>query len=265
MRPIVALVTDFGNAGAYVPQIKGAILSIDSDTRILDLSHTIKTHNIFETSYLVQKASSTLPANSIVCALIDPGVKSERPGIAIQTTSGKIYIGPDNGIFSHVLHKEGLTQAVILDRPEFYYKNPPSPTFPGRDIFGPIAAHLASGTSLSEIGTPVGKLMRIDLKAPTKLGNKITGKIVHVDHLGNMITNIHRTHLPEQFEDKLVKVIFHRRTLTLPLVNTYAAAPKKRLFALVNSDQELEVAIRDSSAAKKLKPRIGESIIFILK
>lgn len=260
MKPLIALITDFGDADAYVPQMKGTILTVNPNANIIDLTHRLKSFNLFEASYLIRKSASTMPSHAIICAVIDPGVGSDRKGIAFRTTSGRLFVGPDNGIFSHVMRAEGVAQAVVLDNPEYFFRPEPSATFHGRDIFGPVAAHLAAGVPLDDIGSPYTDMVTLKLERPVIMGNKISGQITHIDHYGNVITNIHRTDLPEQFENTLIKIIFKRRTLTLPVVSTYAEAPDKRLFALFNSDDELEFAIKQNSAAKTLKPKIGEPV-----
>ncbi len=263
MNPLIALITDFGDVDAYVPQMKGAIYSIYPNAQVVDLTHRLQSFNIFETSYLLNKATNTLPAHAIICAVVDPGVGSNRKGIAFQTSTGHIYVGPDNGIFTHVLKTQGMTRAVVLDNPDYYLRPEPSATFHGRDIFGPVAAHLAKGVPLDKIGSPFTELTTIELQRPVKVGNKINGQIVHIDHYGNVITNIQRSDLPDAFENKLIKMIYKKRTLTLPVVSTYAEAPEKRLFALFNSDNELELAIKQNSAAKTIKPTIGDDIALL--
>lgn len=265
MNAVIALITDFGSADAYVPQMKGAILTVNPEARIIDLTHDLGPHQLFEASYLLHKATATLPSRTVICAVIDPGVGSARRGIALQTTTGRIYVGPDNGIFSHVLKREGLTAAVVLDRPQFYRTPDPSATFHGRDIFGPAAAHLTAGLSLTDLGTPTRELEMLDLPQPTTLGTKITGQVVHIDHFGNIITNIHRKDVPDTAFNQLIKVNYRNRTLTLPVVSTYAEAPPKRLFALFNSDNEFEIALKESPAAKTLKPTVGDPIVLLLK
>ncbi|MEM1157115.1 MAG: SAM-dependent chlorinase/fluorinase [Verrucomicrobiota bacterium] len=263
MKPLIALITDFGDADAYVPQMKGAIYSIYPGAQLVDLTHRLNSFNLFEASYLIQKSTNTLPSNAVICAVIDPGVGSGRKGIALRTASGRTYVGPDNGIFTHVIRQQGIAGAVILDNPKYYYRPEPSATFHGRDIFGPVAAHLASGVELEKIGTPHTELVQLKLQLPVKMGNKINGQIIHIDHYGNVITNIQRSDLPDNFENKLIKIILNKRTLTLPVVSTYAEAPDKRLFALFNSDNELEFAIKQNSAAKTLKPKIGEPVALL--
>ncbi|MEM6886421.1 MAG: SAM-dependent chlorinase/fluorinase [Verrucomicrobiota bacterium] len=263
MKPLIALITDFGDADAYVPQLKGAIYTTAPDAQVVDLTHHLESFNLFEASYLIQKSTNTLPASAVICAVIDPGVGSERKGIAFRTSSGRTYVGPDNGIFTHVIRKQGVSRAVTLDNPKYYYRPEPSATFHGRDIFGPAAAHLVSGVALEELGTPHSDLVQLKLESPVIMGNKINGQITHIDHYGNVITNIYRKDLPDNFENTLIKIIFNKRTLTLPVVSTYAEAPDKRLFALFNSDDELEFAIKQNSAAKTLKPKIGDPVALL--
>lgn len=263
MKPLIALITDFGDAGAYVPQMKGAIYSIQPDALVVDLTHDLEAFNLTETSYLLRKSTSTLPTDAIICAVVDPGVGTQRKGIALKTSTGRTYVGPDNGIFTHIIKQEGVSQIVQLDNPKYYYRNQPSATFHGRDIFGPVAAHLAQGVPLEQLGSAHQDFTTLEIKDAVKMGNKISGEIVHIDHYGNVITNIQRKDLPEDFQNTLVKIIYKRRTLTLPVVSTYDEAPDKRLFALFNSDNELEFAIKQSSAAKKLKPKIGAPVALL--
>lgn len=146
MNPLIALFTDFGTRDAYVAQMKGAILSICPEARLVDLGHEAGQFDVRGAAYVLAASAAFFPAETIVVAVVDPGVGSERRPVMLQTASNKWFVGPDNGLFTHVMDREGFRRAAVLDRPAYYRAAALSATFHGRDIFGPIAAHLAAKT-----------------------------------------------------------------------------------------------------------------------
>jgi len=257
----IALFTDFGLDDPYVPQMKGAILQIHPGATLLDLSHGQQAFDVKKASWFLDKAVRYLPENTIVVAIVDPGVGSARLPIAVRTQTGRTYIGPDNGIFSAVLNREKLAQAREITNAELFRKGTLSSTFHGRDLFGPVAAHLASGKAFDEVGPILKKLLILPLSAPAAVGDRITGEIMHIDRFGNILTNIQRTHLGTPDKSALVKVTLGTRVLSLPLVPTYAAAPENRPFLVLNSDDEVEIALKEGSAAAALKVQSGQRIV----
>lgn len=261
VNPPIALLTDFGTRDPYVAQLKGAILSIQPHAHLIDLSHEIKAHDVRRASYFLDKAIRSFPPDAIIVAVVDPGVGGKRTPIALRTRAGRTYVGPDNGIFSHVILREKLAEARAIENKELFRTPEVSSTFHGRDIFGPVAAHLSLGLSLDAVGPVMKKLNLLPLTSATTLGDKVNGEITHVDQFGNILTNIPRDYLAQMPKDSLVKVTLAGKTTSLPIVNTYEAAPEKRPFLIINSDDEVEIAIKEGSAAQAIRVEVGQKII----
>lgn len=256
----IALFTDFGEGDAYVAQVKGAIKSINPKVEIMDLIHETENFNIEQASYLLDKAARFFPEGIIFVAVVDPGVGTSRKGIVLKTRAGKVYVGPDNGIFTRVIQREGLAEARELNQTKLFLSKNPSKTFHGRDVFGPVAAHISRGMPLSKVGVKMLKLTKHPIDTPTVLGSQITGEIIHADKFGNLITNITAREVKSLKPGQLIRLVHHRKTRSLPFCRTYGEAPKKRLFALLNSDGELELALPRGNAARFLGAKAGDKI-----
>src|SRR5438270_3285197 len=152
---VIALLTDFGISDTYVGQVKGAILSVSPTVSIIDVTHAVHPQDIRAGAFLLWSAVESFPPKSIHVAVVDPGVGSSRRGIAIQSTRGDYLVGPDNGLLLPAARRlGGITHAVDLTRAE-YWRPQTSATFHGRDVFGPVAAHLANGVPLHRFGPPI--------------------------------------------------------------------------------------------------------------
>lgn len=149
---LITLTTDFGLADGYVGTVKGVILGIAPDVRLVDLSHTVAPQNIRQAAHILAGAAPFFPAGAVHLAVVDPGVGSSRRPILVSLP-GACFVGPDNGLFTFALEQAGA-QVWMLDRPRFWLPAV-SRTFHGRDIFAPVAAHLASGISPAELATPI--------------------------------------------------------------------------------------------------------------
>lgn len=261
MNHPIALLTDFGTRDAYVAQLRGSILRTLPGAQIVDLSHEMHAFDIRRAALFLDKAVRTYPPGTIVVAVVDPGVGGPRLPVALRTQSGRTYIGPDNGLFSAVVTREKLAEAREITNTELFSPSGVSPTFHGRDIFAPVAARLAGGFPLEDVGPVLKKLLILPLPVAAAVGDKVTGEVTFVDTFGNILTNIESSHLERLEKDALVKVTLGNRTMSLPLVPTYASAPDKRPFLLLNSDGELEIAVREGSAAAALKAEPGQRIV----
>jgi S-adenosylmethionine hydrolase len=262
--PIIGLFTDFGGDDPYVAQIKGVILSIEPNARILDLLHTAEPFDITEGAFLLDQAAEEFPAGTIFVAVIDPGVGTDRAPILLETGKEKYYLGPDNGLFTFVIAREGFSRAWKLDRPDYFRPGAVSHTFHGRDIFGPVAAHLASGTSPDRTGTPLDEksLTLLPVKGPAFSSGTIATQVLHIDHFGNVILN-----LPEDSDEAqklkegdLVKIIVGHESYSGPLVRTYADIGKGRLLLVYGGSGLLEIGVNQGSAAHMLKIEPGATV-----
>ncbi len=258
----ICLFTDFGWDDPYVAQLKGAIITINPNARLLDLTHSVAPYNIIEGAYLLNQCAVEFPAGTIFVAVVDPQVGTDRDPILLETAKEKYFIGPDNGLFAQVIQSEGLLHAWKLDKPEFYHAGDTSRTFHGRDIFGPVAAHLAEGTEPDRLGTPIKTLDVTAAKDPMFSGGMIDLQVLHIDHYGTIILNLRSgTDLAAKLkEGNLVKISVGRESYSAPLVKTYGEVDKGRLLLLFGSSGQLEISVNQGSAARQLKVDPGAAI-----
>jgi S-adenosylmethionine hydrolase len=266
-QPVIALFTDYGWEDPYVAQLKGVIIAIDPSARLLDLTHAVSPFNVGEGSYLLDQSAEEFPAGTIFVAVVDPQVGTDRDPILLETAKEKFYIGPDNGLFTHVLDREGFLKAWKLDQTQYFRPGAVSYSFHGRDIFGPIAAHLASGTAPDKLGTEITSANSLNLlpeKAPAFSAGSLTVEVEHLDRYGNVILNLRAdSELASRLKDgNLVKISVARETYSAPLVKTYGDIEKGRLILLYGGSGLLEIAMNQGSAAKELKVQPGD-VIFL--
>jgi len=261
MPNLVALYTDFGLNDPYVGQLKGAVKTINPSAELLDLSHDSSVFDISAASYVLAKAARTLPAGTVIVAVVDPGVGSERAALAVRTAAGRIYVAPDNGILTEVLAREGLAEARLIENQKLFLPGEASSTFHGRDIFAPVAAHLAGGTSLESVGPKAEKLLRLPRNPATVMPNPAKGLVIFIDHYGNILTNIPGSELAKLRTGQLLNLTIKGKPVPVPFLRTYAEAPADRPFALINSDGEFEIAIAKGNAAKKLGVAPGDPVV----
>lgn len=195
------------------------------------------------------------PPRTVHIAVVDPGVGSERRAIAIQLQDGFL-VGPDNGLLSGILDQHLAIAAVELTNSDYWRTSQPSATFHGRDIFAPVGAHLASGVALEKLGTAIDltSLKRIPLVACTKMAGAIAGTIQHIDHFGNLITNIPGNEVIDK--SWLVAI----GEMTIPGKHTYADTPTGDLLALIGSHNWVEVAVSGGNAQAQLQLCVGSPV-----
>jgi len=265
---IITLTTDFGNADGYAGIMKGVILSICPDARLVDLSHAIEPQNVRQAAFVLHTAVPYFPAGTIHLAVVDPGVGSRRRPIAVQTPSG-IFVGPDNGIFSFILAEfsshHNLTAArtmsiVELTRMEYWLPSS-SHTFHGRDIFAPVAAHLARGVPLANLGEPIDDPVIFPIPQPEiQPDGRIIAHILHIDRFGNLVTDIQVTGpWASLIGARTIIEIAGKRILGVH--QTFADVAVGELVAYVGSSGYLEIGVRHGNAAMTLNLRPGDKII----
>ena len=261
-RMIIALFTDFGARDAYVAQMKSAILSINAELTVIDLNHEVAAFDVRQAAYLLEASSRYLPAGSIVVTVVDPGVGTARRPVLCGTQSDKWFVGPDNGVFTHVLAGQGLREAYELTAAAYFLPRVSS-TFHGRDVFAPVAAHLASGVPAAEFGPRADNLVTFPVSPAHAVGRTAVGEIVHVDHYGNVITNITPDLLPGLQVGQNVTFTIGACRWTVPFCATYGTQSEGRLVALVSSSDTLEIALTQGNAAAHVKaPAAGTGITF---
>ena len=269
---MITLTTDFGTPDAYVPAMKGTMLSIAPDTRLVDITHHISPQDIMETAFVLQGAVPYFPDGTVHLVVVDPGVGSDRRAIALRHNN-QWFVGPDNGVFSLLLNQESPDEIVVLDNPEAWRTPEPSSTFHGRDIFAPAAAHLAAGASLREVGSPVNSMSSLRWALPMVVQHTVEGWVVHIDRFGNCITNIRRDTIAEAFPnigtDQLADPDPHvsfplkcyvGSTILDALHPTYAAVAEGDPLMLFGSSGFLEIAVNSGHAAQLLNIRKSDSV-----
>ena len=256
--PIV-LLTDFGTTDGYPGVMKGVMLGIAPDAAIVDLSHDVPAHDVFGAAWLLETAWRYFPAASIFVCVVDPGVGTARRGVGMAA-SGRYFIGPDNGLFSYLLAADVVTSAVSLDR-SAYHLPAASNTFHGRDVFAPVAAHLAAGIPLVDLGMPVavGSLVRLPLSQPEWQADVLVGHVRHVDRFGNVITDIGGELATAALTSPDAFCQVGRQHIT-QRVRAFGEADASVPAMLRDSSGQLAICIREGSAARVLGLERGDTI-----
>lgn len=261
MATIITLTTDFGTADGYVGAMKGVILGIHPETVLVDLSHEIEPQNVRQAAFVLHVAAPYFPPGTIHLAVVDPGVGSPRRAIAVQTPRA-ILVGPDNGLFSFFLVEQpGVSPVIVhLSRPE-YWLPAPSHTFHGRDIFAPVAAHLARGVPLTDLGDPIADPVIFPIPQPKmQPDGSLIAHVLHIDRFGNLITNV-RAAGPMAPLLGLETVIEMAGRRIVGVHQTYSNVPIGELVAYLGSSGYLEIAIRQGNAAAVLGVETGQKLV----
>lgn len=244
---IVTLITDFGLRDHYVAMIKGVILSINPDAKLVDITHSIRAGSILHAAGLIRETFPYFPKGTVHVAVVDPGVGSERRVIGIEA-SGHLFVGPDNGIFWPVIEGYKAPRIVHLTRGSYFLEHI-TYTFHGREVFAPVAAHLSKGSNLRLMGSPIKDPVKLDSPLPRKIGEILYGQIMRIDNFGNLITNIYRKEL-EVFLESAKPVVTIGNLEIKELNHIYAEADKGEPLALINSSDLLEVAVNLGRASE---------------
>lgn len=268
---IITITTDFGTEDAYVPAMKGTMLSIAPNARLVDVTHAIEPQDVMESAFVLKSAQPYFPAGTVHLVVVDPGVGTDRRAVAVQK-GDHLFVGPDNGLFPLVFDGEPPDAVVELDEPTAWRTDTPSKTFHGRDIFAPAAAHLAAGRSLPDVGSPIEDLESLQWARPIVEPGTVRGRVVHVDHFGNCITNVHRSTLAGALdldEDAPPEAFpqiegYAGSTILETIRSTYGAVPEGESLLLFGSTGFLEVSVNGGNAAELLDIRKGDSVEIVL-
>ena len=249
MRPVIALLTDFGSADHYAGTMKGVILQICPDVTLVDITHDIPAHDVMAGALELAATFKYFPSGTIFVAVVDPGVGSARRGVAADTGDYR-FVAPDNGVLTQVLREAPAKKIVELT--ERRYARPTvSRTFEGRDRFAPAAAWLAKGTQLPALGRQVPEIQKLDIPVAETAGDTIRGVVLRVDRFGNLVTNIDRKTVEKLGQGGGITIDAGDRRIER-LVATYAELPPDGVGALFGSTDHLELAAPSASAAERL-------------
>lgn len=257
--PIVTLLTDFGLQDEYVAVLKGVILCHCPAAHIIDISHLVPPQSIATAIFLLNRTYRHFPAGSVHLVVVDPEVGTERAILAISA-DGHIFIGPDNGLFTPLLSGENSLAIYRLDLGKISPATRFS-TFHGRDIMAPVAAKLAGGMPLANLGWKISanQCQRFDCGAPRLIGNTWHGEIIHIDAFGNLCSNLHRQELLAMVPPDHLRVVIAGRQ-QVPVVATYATVSPHAVVALFDSNDFLEIACNQGHAAQQLGIGRGAAI-----
>lgn len=260
---MITLLSDFGHKDAYVAVMKGVIAEIAPEVTTCDLTHALPPQNILAARFNLMQAYPYFPQGTVHLAVVDPGVGSARRAIALHCDCG-FFVAPDNGLLAGVAQQEDILAAVSLTNRDYWRVRDaqfkPSNTFHGRDIFAPVAAHLAKGVSILALGDHIDPATLVTPAIPPftpaspHTSNIAAGSLQYIDGFGNLITNIPAHALPNGPWKLTVSApsLLHRGELTLAGVKTYSDVPHQTLVALVGSHGWVEIAQNGGSAAQTL-------------
>ena len=223
--------------------MKGVILSMNPRARIVDITHNVLPQNVEEAAYLLWACYRYFPQGTVFTCVVDPGVGTERKIVCVGTDQYRL-IAPDNGLLNLIAHQETIRESIAVVDPHRFGLQPISATFHGRDIFAPLAAQVSLGKPLTKFGK------HYDLTIPSAAfyepeRGATNGRILHIDHFGNIVTNI-----PEKYFGrctiKVGKIVISTR------IASYSEAPEGLPCMMIGSSRLIEVAVRNDSAAKVL-------------
>ena len=237
---VITLTTDFGLHDPYVAMMKGAILSINSKARIVDISHQIRAGTIIRAASFLHEAFSFFPKNTIHVAVVDPGVGTNRRLIGLEARD-HFFVGPDNGIFWPIIEDSEEVKIIHLTN-KVYFRPRISQTFHGRDVFAPVAAHLSLDVDLEKMGAQINDPRPLLYPKSQKKDDTLYGEIMRVDNFGNLITNIHGRDL-EVFLESARPIIEVGDLVIGKLSPIYADVDQGEPLALINSSDWLEIAV----------------------
>ena len=252
---IITLTTDFGLSDPFVGIMKGVILGIAPDARLVDITHDIHSYDILEAAFILESSYRYFPANTVHLVVVDPGVGSARRPIA-AAANGHKFVAPDNGVLSFVLETgpEGASPSTYHLTNASLFLNSISRTFHGRDIFAPAAAHLARGAAIDRVGPPISDATKRPWPQIRQDGAKTIAAVLRIDKFGNIITNIRPERLPTDFRICVGDVLITR------LCSSYSESKPGEIFAIEGSTGFVELALNQGSASELLKVRPGSEI-----
>jgi S-adenosylmethionine hydrolase len=258
----ISLTTDFGIRNGFVGVLKGVIYNIAPNANIVDISHSIAPQDIHEGAFALWRAYAFFPGGSVHVYVVDPGVGTSRRPLAARLGE-HFFVGPDNGLLAPIIEDAERggwpTEFIHLDNPRFWLPKV-SNTFHGRDIFSPVAAHLANGVLLRELGTPFSDPVRMKLTRPEKTSTGFTAHVTVIDIFGNVTTD-----LPASALQGRTDILLRLRGAEVDGISpSYGHRQIGELVAVVDSEDYIEIAVVNGNAAERLGARVGDEVQVIL-
>jgi hypothetical protein len=258
---VIALLSDLGERDYFIGAMKGAILSVNPDAKIVDITHQISKHDIRAATFVLSNAAETFPQGTIFITVIDPGVGTKRRCLLLRTHNNFFFIGPDNGVFTLVAERFGVERIFEVTNRELM-RPQISDTFHGRDVMAPVAAHLSLDLNPRKVGPELKGMKRARVSKPELKRNELRGEVLHIDDFGNLVTNISRGVL-----EKFVKigvalnVKIKEKKLKAQLVKTFGEVARREPLCYIGSTGLLEIAINRGNLAQELGASPGDKVI----
>ncbi len=256
-RGVITLLSDFGTDDHSVAVMKGVILGVNPEVHVVDITHSIALYDIDSGAEILAAAYHYFPKGTIHVAVVDPGVGGDRRGILVATEN-YFFVGPDNGIFSHVYDDPAFLWVRDLRAVEFFLEKVSS-TFHGRDVFAPVAGYLSAGEDPADFGPIIVNPVKLEIpRSHVRPGGNIEGEVVSIDHFGNLITNIDTRvfwdgeGLVGEEEGTITPIIEIAGVTIRGLSEYYQAMDEEHCGAHFNSWSRLEIFLPEGRAADKL-------------
>jgi len=258
--PVITLLSDFGLKDPYVAEMKAVIIGICPQACLVDISHEIEKFNIRMGAFVLASAASYFPKGTVHVAVVDPGVGMKRRAILVE--AGKaFFVGPDNGLLMLAAKKQRIRHIYNITNTRYMLQRL-SRTFHGRDVFAPVAAHLALGTAPSEFGSEIQDYVVPRFAKPRLTKNALFGEVLHVDDFGNIVTNISRAEFEKTGiqEGAMIRLrLRNKEVIKLRFCSTYGEVPVGKSLALIGSHDFLEISTNQGNASKKFGARVGDT------
>lgn len=254
---LLTFLSDFGLDSPYPAAMKAAAAGI-TDARFIDVSHAVPRHAVRAGAYLLWSVAPACPPGTVHCAVVDPGVGTARAALAVAA-GGQLFVGPDNGLLIPAALRVGTPLVYRLTNPG-YWRHPVAPTFHGRDIFAPVAAHLTAGVAPNAVGTPAPSYEGLALEEAAWEGPSLRGELLWVDPFGNLVTTIPGAMVANWAAGRPVVVAVHEQRLPAVVGRTFGDVSAGSGLVLVGSDGLVEIALNRGSAAAVLAALPGDVV-----
>ena len=261
MRPI-CFISDYGLADVLVGTCKGVMMGIATGVPIIDMTHTVPGFDVIRGAEALRHATRYMPEGSVYLAVVDPGDKTERRALAAEVRSGAYLVGPDNGILLPAAEALGsIVRAVQLTNPR-YHVHPVSSAFHGRDVFSPVAAHLAAGADLADMGEGVMPASMVSLDFPgfqREADGGVVAEIINIDRFGNARLSVMQEDLNLPYDTPL-EIRIRDEVIEARYVETFGTAEDGDLVTVLDSHWRLSLAVNKGNAARALLLSVGEEV-----
>lgn len=257
--PIITFTSDFGLEDWFVGVVHGVVHAVCPEARVVDLTHDIPPGHVQRAAFVLEAAAHDFPADTVHLAVVDPEVGTDRRALVVHAR-GQCFVGPDNGLLEWALaDPEARVHAVTERR---FFRQPVSRTFHARDVFAPVAAHLAHGEKPARFGARITDPVRLARPVPRRADGRLVGRVMFVDHFGNALTNLTEQDLSDAFPmvpEGSLQVVVAGRVLG-GLARAYGNSKVGTLLAIVGSSGRLEIAQVGGNASNRLGLGEGDEV-----